>query len=192
MQGEFDLKAREKILAHNTKRKQRGKILVYGRDLDFALDEPRADEAWIHALLLSWGEWCKERKVRGKCNSIEHRYVAPKGNIYNPPEPRGEPVNLLEIREVNSAMLELPEQTRNVLAARYFLKSPDYVLLRRFRIKEDSYPKFMRDARLMLQSILLKRRSECILTSTTRPRQFDETLMPDGRASLSDQKVVSS
>lgn len=178
-------------MAHNTKRKQRGKILVYGRDVEPLIDNPRADEEWIHSALLAWGRWCKERKVRGKCNSIEHRYVAPKGNIWNPPEPR-EPVNLLLANEVNSAMIELPEQTRDILAARYFLRLTDQILCRRFRLKEDSYPKFIRGARLMLQSILLKRRDECILTPhNSTPSSTDETLMPKGRASLSVQKVVS-
>lgn len=176
-----------------SKRKNRTKILVYGRDLPIFIDEPRADEAWIHSQLERWADWCKERKMRGKCNSIEHRFVAPKGNIYNPPQAR-EPVAILEVREVNSAMLELPQQTRDVLAARYFLKLPDNVLCRRFALKEEAYPKFMRDARLMLQSTLLKRRAECILTphnSTPTPSN-DEKRAPDGRALHSAAEGVSS
>lgn len=176
-----------------SKRKHRSKILVYGKDLALHVDLPQPDEEWIHAMLLRWAEWCRERKQRGACESVEGRYVAPKANIYNPPEVRLLLISVEEVREVNGAMLELPQQTRDVLAARYFLKLPDNALCRRFALKQESFAQFMRGARLMLQSTLLRRRRGGIIEPhNSTPPSNDEAASPEGRAKQSAAEGASS
>lgn len=179
----------------NNRRKNRSKILVYGRDLQLGvLDEPSPEEGWIHLALLRWADWCRERKVRGSCDSAEGRYRH--GRVVADDAPRsleGALISVEECKEVNGALLHIPEQKRDALAARYFLRLPDNVLCRRFKIKGEEYSRFMREARLLLQSTLLSRRHRGILAGTTRIQPSnDETQVPDGRAPHTAAKGVPS
>jgi len=118
-----------------------------------AVDEPAEDELATHDALLNWAEWCRVRLAQGRAQSAEGRYLAPAGNVYNPPEPRAA-TNVPRAEKVNAALLEVPRQHRDGLRWRYYLRAPDRAICRALALRPSSYGRFMRDARLMLRNIL--------------------------------------
>lgn len=119
-------------------------------------DEPQEDELDIHELLLNWAAWCIWRRTPGRTGSAEGRYVAEKGNVYNPPNPSAK-VNIPAAEELNAAMLELPDKQRLALHYRYYLGKPDAGIAKALDLDPAFYLRFMRDARFLLQAILQKR-----------------------------------
>lgn len=173
------------------RKSRRSTILVLGKALPEAvLDNPGEDEAWIHDQLERWAEWGRSTPPKGHAHSAEGNYIAPKGNVYNPPEPR-RTYAILEVRAINEGMLKLPEQQRLLLRARYHSRWPDLMICGRFNLKHDVYSVFMRTARLMLLRIVLpllgsalpKRNEGSILPPYNSPSVIhDEKNRPIGRA----------
>jgi DNA-directed RNA polymerase specialized sigma24 family protein len=113
------------------------------------LDEPAEDERWIHDQLVRWAVWCRPAYRPSQACSAEGRYVAPKGNIYDPPEPKLM-YSVEEARMVNRALLQLSEHPRAVLRARYYERLPDQLLCRRHNVKHSDYRSTLRNYRLLL------------------------------------------
>lgn len=173
---------------------RQSRILVLGKSLpEPVLDNPAPDEFWIHDQLERWAEWCRPQRQQGQAGSAEGNHRAEKGNVYTPVEPR-KMFSVEEARAVNEALLQLPEQQRAVLRARYYLRWPDRMMCGRFNLKHDVYGVFMRTARMMLLSILTraasllgsplpKRREGSILPADNSPSVLhDEKNRPSGRA----------
>jgi len=132
-----------------------------GKRQEVPRDEPSEDELDIHELLLNWAAWCVWRKTPGKTGSAEGRYVAEKGNVYNPPSPATK-VNIPAAEEVNAAMLELPDSQRLALHYRYYLGKPDYAIAKVLGWDARFYLQCMRDCRALLRGILHSRKSSLI------------------------------
>ena len=122
--------------------------------LDALVDEPQPDEAETHEQLLNWAAWCRVYHVPGRARSAEGRFTPPASRLFDPPAPRFR-VMLLAAEAVNLAMLDMPAGHREALHLRYISRMPDRVICRVLRLAVASYQRFMRDARLMLASLLL-------------------------------------
>lgn len=142
------------------------------------MDTPAEDEESMHNALLNWAAWCIARVQPGHCLSAEWRYI-PKGiNVYNPPEARTA-VNEPAAVEVNAALLDVPEWHRAAIVMRYHARLWDRTIYRRLGIHRLSYQRFMRDARLMLRAVLLRRKSG-LLFAPQFERPVAALVRPDG------------
>ena len=142
------------------------------------MDCPAEDEEPMHKALLNWAAWCVGRTQPGHCQSAEWRYI-PKGiNVFNPPEARTE-VNEPSAIEVNAALLDVPEWHRAALVMRYHARLWDRTIYRHLGVHRLSYQRFMRDARLMLRAVLLRRKSG-LVSAPQFERPLAALVRPDG------------
>lgn len=131
------------------------------------LDRPLEDEIEAHLALLNWAAWCVVRRRPGRCASVEGRFVPPKQNIYNPPEPKVA-VDVVLAEKVNSALLEIPFGYRDVLRLRYHERKNDRTIAQEVGVHVLSYQRFIRDARLSLLLVLLRPDNGVRSTATIR------------------------
>lgn len=123
---------------------------------DPVLDSPQDDEADVHAALLNWAAWCNWSYPRGRAFSAEGRFIPEAGNVHQGLVPRDQ-IDVLKAEAVNQAMLSVPADHRRALLYRYYLWMPDGAIAKVLGIKRKDYPRFIRDARLMLLAILRDR-----------------------------------
>lgn len=124
------------------------------RERGILVDEPAQDEIMAHESLINWANWCRIRGRSARCFSIEGRYLAPAGNVFETREPKTF-VDVLAAEMVNVSLVVIPCQHRDALHSRYFLRLADRLICRRLGLRVGSYQRFLRDARLMLWSVLL-------------------------------------
>jgi hypothetical protein len=71
----------------------------------------------IEARLINWGRWCRESMHYGHCGSIEHQYRSPQ--CWYPPEPKPEPLDLLDGQLIERQVRALHVKHRDILRLRY-------------------------------------------------------------------------
>lgn len=123
------------------------------RQDDPVLDNPQDDEAEIHDALLNWARWCQDKWRPNHAYSAEGRYRPEAGNVHEGLAPRNR-IDTLKAEAVNQGLLSVPADHRRVLLFRYYLWMPDGHIAKALGLKKPDYPRFIRDARLMLLAIL--------------------------------------
>lgn len=76
------------------------------------------DERFMERLR-NWLRWCKQKGFRrSQAGSIEGLYRS--GQVWEPEEPHGEPVDVVDAAEVDRAYVALDDRSRRVIKILYF------------------------------------------------------------------------
>lgn len=84
----------------------------------------------LERALDNWGRWCREHKIIGECESIEHLYRSPQ-HWHEPPPPQAwkPPISRPAALTVNRAWLVVPQPYKRVVADWYvFHRNPSQTL----------------------------------------------------------------
>lgn len=67
----------------------------------------------------NWLRWCKQKGFRrSQAGSVEGLYRS--GQVWEPEEPTGEPVDVVDAQEVDRAYVALDERSRRIIKILYF------------------------------------------------------------------------
>lgn len=99
----------------------------------------------IARALTNWGNWARLHSHYGHCGSIEHRYLHPQHNHWNPPEPKIQVDNLsAELIEKNMRYLE--KKQRDSLKFVYVFRWPWPHACQRIRLRADLWDEYFEGA----------------------------------------------
>ncbi len=122
-----------------------------------AVDVVHDDQRGIHAELEAWGRWSIDSRGRVKCGSAEKSYENRSGyRSFNYPSV-DEMMPALpnpRMRQIDRAVLGLPEQHRNTCRYYYVLGLRPEVICRRVVIRHADFGRWMRDCRAMVANRL--------------------------------------
>ena len=85
----------------------------------------------VKARLKNWARWCREYPQFSHCMSIEHQYRSPQ--CWDAPEPRGEPVDLLDGHRVEIAVRGLLPVYRDALRLFHVKRWPLHAIRRKLK-----------------------------------------------------------
>lgn len=115
------------------------------------IDDVAPEHADVHADLAAWGRWSLDRRSGVRCGSAESGYRSNWRSWHYPtaqemmpslPNPRA--------REVDRAVLGLPDQHRQTVRLYYVFNARPEVICRRVVIRQTDFGRWMRDCRCMV------------------------------------------
>ena len=112
----------------------------------------------IDAELSQWGQWSCEGRSALRCRSVEGAYRPRNGNIdrweFEPPRPSPVSVPNLRMREIDRAVLRVPEGHRNVLVLHYVAMARPERICRAVAIPQRDFGHWLFTARCMVVNLL--------------------------------------
>ena len=69
----------------------------------------------------NWLRWCVSNpRLSGHCGSIEYRYKSPQADVWDPPEPKPQPIDSKDAVIVNRAFTYLDARNQRIIKVIYF------------------------------------------------------------------------
>lgn len=128
----------------------------YTRTRNLPVDTVAPEHAAIHADLEAWGLWNRSRSSRVRCGSAENGYRAPWRQWHYPTASEMMPRNMVNPRnrEVDRAVLRMPEQHRETVRRYYVFQQRPEAICRKVAIRYPDFAPWMRDCRAIIINIL--------------------------------------
>lgn len=105
----------------------------------------------IHARLVNWASWSRDRIRQGHCMSMEWRYLAPrvkeKDDLH-----ASSPPDVLDAQALHSVVCHLPLKHRLALHLWYIHRAPANFIRRKLGLTRDGVVQIVRDARAMTKN----------------------------------------
>jgi len=109
------------------------------------------DHAEIHARLVNWARWSRDKIRQGHCRSIEYRYLAPRikeaEDLNASPQP-----DPLDAEKLHSVVCDLPVKHRWMIHLWYIHRAPAQFMRRKLGIARDALPVELDTARVMVRN----------------------------------------
>lgn len=114
-------------------------------------------DAELETLLDNWGRWCREHRIIGECESIEHLYRSPQEwDAPPPPPPWKPPISRNAALQVYRAWLAIPDPYKSVIADWYVRHSNPAGTCRRLRLVFRHHRLYLDDGRRMVRNQLTR------------------------------------
>lgn len=125
---------------------------MYSRVRPLPVESVDADHEAIHADLEAWGRWNRDRSHKMRCGSAEKEYRAPWRQWHYPTAGEMMPRNVVNPRnrQVDRAVLHLPEQHRETIRRYYSFRQRPEIICRLVNIRYADFARWMRDCRNMV------------------------------------------
>ena len=131
-------------------------VRLYSRETKCAVDVVAPQHDVIHADLERWGTWNRDRYRPGSCTSMEKNYRRTRANDQGMEYPRlpiAMPINPRN-REIDRAVLRLPEQHRETVSLFYVKRKPPELICRLVVVRWTHFPRWMFDCRAGVLNLL--------------------------------------